>query len=771
MAKISLCMIVKDEAKQLDTCLKSLQVRYEEGLIAYPVDEIIICSNNAEVAKVATKHKAQYFKYKWKDDFSHARNFSFSKAKGDVIFWLDADDVVIGAENLPKLAKLITDGKCDWISLEYLYEKDDQGRVLMRHFKPRLTRKDSGIWKKSVHENFEPVGDVVIARDSSVVIDHQSKNNKDRSGKRNLSILLKEYQKDQENTDPRTLYYLGNTLMAMEKFEEAIPFYTLHVSKCGWPEEKYFSLHYLSHCHAWTGNTDNAINFALEAIKIFPSWSLAYFNLGEYYSMKKDYKKAIEWLLTGLEKDKPDPAVYFTNDLDYTVYPLGRLADAYLYTGNYELALNIAKKLIKENPDDPQCQELLETAEKTVETENFITSFLTVVGKIANIDRIKGAKLFDALPANLDDDIRIQTARSKTIPAKTWEPGSIVIYCDKTIQEWAYPSIFTGTGGSEEAVINMSLQLTKLGHKVVVYCRCGDMRGTYQGVEYRPYYHFNPKDNFDTLIVWRYPQFLNYDLKAKRLYVWLHDIVGPNMFNPRIIERADKFLFLSKWHRNNVPDMPEEKVYITNNGIDPDHFKELSEKRPNSLVYTSSYDRGALTLVRDIFPLIRKEVPDATLHCLYGWDNILKSFDIAPYLKDLYDELAPLLEGTPGVIHHGKVNHKQVARLVGESVVQIYPTEFGETNFIGGMKAQAAGSYLLTTTQSGGVPERIRFGEAMEGNNIYSDKAFQERFAKRAIELLKNPPVISPQQRQAVIEEFSWETTAKAWALDLLGGK
>ncbi len=35
------------------------------------------------------------YDFEWIDDFSAARNFSFSKASKDYIMWLDADDIIL----------------------------------------------------------------------------------------------------------------------------------------------------------------------------------------------------------------------------------------------------------------------------------------------------------------------------------------------------------------------------------------------------------------------------------------------------------------------------------------------------------------------------------------------------------------------------------------------------------------------------------------------------------------------------------------------------
>lgn len=84
---LSACLIVKNEQKYLAFCLKSL-----EGL----ADEIIVVDTGSTDAtrKIAAQFKASVYEFPWQNDFSAARNFSISKAQGDWIFIIDADELV-----------------------------------------------------------------------------------------------------------------------------------------------------------------------------------------------------------------------------------------------------------------------------------------------------------------------------------------------------------------------------------------------------------------------------------------------------------------------------------------------------------------------------------------------------------------------------------------------------------------------------------------------------------------------------------------------------
>ena len=83
--RISACYIVRNEAAKLERSLASL-----EGA----VDEIIVVDTGSsdDTVKIAEAHGAQVFHFPWQDDFSAARNVSLSKATGDWILVVDADE-------------------------------------------------------------------------------------------------------------------------------------------------------------------------------------------------------------------------------------------------------------------------------------------------------------------------------------------------------------------------------------------------------------------------------------------------------------------------------------------------------------------------------------------------------------------------------------------------------------------------------------------------------------------------------------------------------
>ena len=80
-------MIVKNEEKVLARCLESVKDI---------VDEIIIVDtgSNDKTKEIAYRYTQNVYDFEWAQDFSAARNYSFSKATKDYQMWLDADDII-----------------------------------------------------------------------------------------------------------------------------------------------------------------------------------------------------------------------------------------------------------------------------------------------------------------------------------------------------------------------------------------------------------------------------------------------------------------------------------------------------------------------------------------------------------------------------------------------------------------------------------------------------------------------------------------------------
>ena len=71
MAKLALCMIVRNEEDRLETCLESVKDA---------VDEMVIVDTGStdRTKEIAARYTDKVFDFVWSDDFSAARNTTIS---------------------------------------------------------------------------------------------------------------------------------------------------------------------------------------------------------------------------------------------------------------------------------------------------------------------------------------------------------------------------------------------------------------------------------------------------------------------------------------------------------------------------------------------------------------------------------------------------------------------------------------------------------------------------------------------------------------------
>lgn len=89
---ISICIIAKNESKNISRCLKS---------IANTGAEIVVVDTGSKdnTKELAQNYTDKVYDYIWNDDFGAAKEFAISKATNDNILILDSDEFLVGNSN------------------------------------------------------------------------------------------------------------------------------------------------------------------------------------------------------------------------------------------------------------------------------------------------------------------------------------------------------------------------------------------------------------------------------------------------------------------------------------------------------------------------------------------------------------------------------------------------------------------------------------------------------------------------------------------------
>jgi len=163
----------------------------------------------------------------------------------------------------------------------------------------------------------------------------------------------------------------------------------------------------------------------------------------------------------------------------------------------------------------------------------------------------------------------------------------LVIQTGYAFEAWDPNVIRTkGTGGSELAATRMSEEFVKQGYRVAVFGFTGKDKQIINGVEWydnKDWQKFIDMNYIDIMIVSRYVEFFNYNIRAGKKFLWVHDIfaLGSKELVRKYYDSLDGIFCLSPWHRDFFSDyhgVPKDKIILTGNGIDVERFERKEEQ-------------------------------------------------------------------------------------------------------------------------------------------------------------------------------------------------
>ncbi|MBC8059647.1 MAG: glycosyltransferase family 2 protein [Clostridiaceae bacterium] len=342
MISISLCMIVRNEEEILARCIDTIKDI---------VDEIIIVDTGSEdkTKDIAFSYSDKVFDFKWLNDFSIARNYSFSKATKEYVMWLDAGDILLENDR-NKLIKLKQDmsSDVDIVMMGYNEEFDELGYVTRSCFRERLLKRiNNYIWKEEVHEYIELTGKIITS-DVSITRTTNRSNNK-----RNLKIYRKMLLRG-KRICPRSLYYYAKELCNDNKFDEAINYYNKFLqSSNDWIEDKINACYELAKCYKYRKDEKNQLEVLVDSIKYDAPRPEICCELGYLYKDKKEFYKAIFWFESALRVNKRDRTWSYTLNDCWAFIPYVELCVCYYETGDVLRAIEYNELAGLYKPDAP----------------------------------------------------------------------------------------------------------------------------------------------------------------------------------------------------------------------------------------------------------------------------------------------------------------------------------------------------------------------------------------------------------------------------------
>ncbi len=287
MATISLCMIVKNEEAVLERCLSS---------VADLMDEIIIVDTGStdQTKEIARRYTDKLYDFPWTNDFSAARNFSFSKASMDYIYSCDADEV-LDKENHQRFAvlKQALLPEIEIVQMKYITPDKYNTVINIRdEYRPKLYKRLRQFrWTDPIHETVQTQP---LVFDSDIEILHMPQS---LHSSRDFHIFLHMFKHGQPLSEKlhtmyaRELYISGSD----EDFQEARPVFIQTLQdETGLTQRLLEALCVLCRCAAIQGNYPDVFKYALRAA-VYQPCSEIFCEMGNYFFQQEDYEEAARW--------------------------------------------------------------------------------------------------------------------------------------------------------------------------------------------------------------------------------------------------------------------------------------------------------------------------------------------------------------------------------------------------------------------------------------------------------------------------------------------
>ncbi|MBE9029350.1 tetratricopeptide repeat protein [filamentous cyanobacterium LEGE 11480] len=362
--KLSLCMIVKDEAENLPKCLESVR---------NVVDEIIVLDTGSsdDTIAVAELFGAHVHQMPWPHDFSIARNQALQHTTGDWVLVLDADEV-LQPEIIPSLQGAIQHEQILVINLIRHEVGAAQSpyslvsRLFRRHPAIQFSRPYHAMIDDSVealvkaepHWQIAQLEGIAIAHTGyqADVIQQQDKFTKARSmmesflaqhpddpyvcsklgalyiqmGDRDTGIQLLQRGLNVKNNDPATTYelnyHLGSVYAAAQENNQAAHYYQQAIRQPIDAKLKLGAMHNLASLMQNSGELVMAEGLYQQVLQIDPTLVVGHYNLGMTLKHMSRFTEAITHYQQAIQL-QPDYAAAHQN-LGVVLIKVGKVPEA-----------------------------------------------------------------------------------------------------------------------------------------------------------------------------------------------------------------------------------------------------------------------------------------------------------------------------------------------------------------------------------------------------------------------------------------------------------
>lgn len=308
---VALCMIVKNEEKNLPTLLASVMGCFQELHIVDTgsTDKTLSVLNHWTLEPIHIHH------FEWIHDYSAARNFSFSKATTDYVMWMDGDDRLETPEKFRAWRDSRMDKRDIWFA-PYVY-LDEKGLVLGKYFRERVVKRLLDLkWHYPIHEAIDTR---TIKGYSTLDWEIRQVPRADRDPLKTLNDFQRLLKTGYE-LDARMEWYFGRELFRAQD-HEAAHFWlgkalAPHKGKSLLPGETLACASTLARSLLMTEQFEEALAILDAGIADAPEWAEFHYLAGLVRFTQKQYWEAVPHFRKAVSCPAPEMGLSFQGSID-----------------------------------------------------------------------------------------------------------------------------------------------------------------------------------------------------------------------------------------------------------------------------------------------------------------------------------------------------------------------------------------------------------------------------------------------------------------------
>ncbi|MBD5522361.1 MAG: glycosyltransferase [Lachnospiraceae bacterium] len=301
MIPISVCIIAKNEEKNIEKCLAPL--------VPYNFEIIVVDTGSTDRTKeIALKYTDLVYDFEWIDDFSAARNFSLKKASHNYVLIIDCDEFLTDIDLEGIYQAIEEHPRGVGMLLRHSYYDSQGMKTSYPDRVERLFHRRYYHYNLSIHEQVSDINtdNTYFERyDIPLTVDHVgycgSEESMQQKLERNVSLLLKEIEKHPD--DPYFYFQIGQSYNSVDDLENSYIYYKKAFELPINPEQPWLPIMAQAFIRSMngTGRSEEAITFFEPLFDFFSNDSGILCSLGASYMLLNQPLKAMPLFIKAIQ--------------------------------------------------------------------------------------------------------------------------------------------------------------------------------------------------------------------------------------------------------------------------------------------------------------------------------------------------------------------------------------------------------------------------------------------------------------------------------------